>query len=201
MKLNFTYIVIAVLAAIILLQRACNHNVVTEGSVTTEYDTIWKVKHDTLIKEVPVIRIVHRDPPKGPEYTPGEHIDTCRARFNYLLKQHSLQRVYTDTIKLDTLGTITVIDTVWLNKLGKRTKIFNYKIPIVTKTITKPADPVRQVYIGGNLFGDDSQLQFITPGILYKTKKDHIYQVNIGVNFDGSITYGAGAYWKIKLKK
>ena len=201
MKINFTYIVIAVLAAIILLQRACNHNVVTEGSVVTEYDTIWKVTHDTLIKEVPVIRIVHRDPPKGPQYTPGEHIDTCRARFNHLLKQHTLQRVYTDTIKLDSLGTVTVIDTVWLNKLGKRTKIFNYKIPFVTKTITKPADPVRQVYIGGNLFGDDSQLQFITPGILYKTKKDHIYQVNIGVNFDGSITYGAGAYWKIKLKK
>lgn len=200
MKINFTYIVIAALAGIILLQRACNHNVVTEGSVTTEYDTIWKVTHDTLIKEVPVIRIVHRDPPKGPQYTPGEHIDTCRARFNYLLKQHTLQRVYTDTIKLDSLGTVTVIDTVWLNKLGKRTKIFNYKIPFVTKTITKPADPVRQVYIGGNLFGDDSQLQFITPGILYKTKKDHIYQVNIGVNFDGSITYGAGAYWKIKLK-
>lgn len=200
MKINFTYIVIAALAGIILLQRACTNKVVTEGSVTTEYDTIWKVTHDTLIKEVPVIRIVHRDPPKGPQYTPGEHIDTCRARFNYLLKQHTLQRVYTDTIKLDSLGTITVIDTVWLNKLGKRTKIFNYKIPFVTKTITKPADPVRQVYIGGNLFGDDSQLQFITPGILYKTKKDHIYQVNVGVNFDGSITYGAGAYWKIKLK-
>jgi len=200
MKINFTYIVIAALAGIILLQRACNNKVVTEPSVATKYDTIWKVTHDTLIKEVPVIRIVHRDPPKGPQYTPGEHIDTCKARFNYLLKQHTLQRVYTDTIKLDSLGTVTVIDTVWLNKLGKRTKIFNYKIPFVTKTITKPADPVRQVYIGGNLFGDDSQLQFITPGILYKTKKDHIYQVNVGVNFDGSITYGAGAYWKIKLK-
>jgi len=200
MKINFTYIVIAALAGIILLQRACNNKVVTEPSVATKYDTIWKVTHDTLIKEVPVIRIVHRDPPKGPQYTPGEHIDTCKARFNYLLKQHTLQRVYTDTIKLDSLGTVTVIDTVWLNKLGKRTKIFNYKIPFVTKTITKPADPVRQVYIGGNLFGDDSQLQFITPGILYKTKKDHIYQVNVGVNFDGSITYGVGAYWKIKLK-
>ena len=201
MKINFTYIVIAVLAVIILLQRSCNNNVVTEGSVTTKYDTIWKVKHDTIIKEVAVTHVGHKNPPKGPEYTPGENIDTCRARFNHLLKQHTLQRVYTDTIKLDTLGTITVIDTVWLNKLGKRTKIFNYKIPIVTKTITKPADPVRQLYIGGNMFGDKSQLQLITPGILYKTKKDHIYQANIGVNFDGSITYGLGAYWKIRLKK
>jgi hypothetical protein len=203
MKINFTYIVIAALAGIILLQRACNNKVVTEPSVATKYDTIWKVTHDTLIKEVPVIHIVHRDPPKGPQYTPGEHIDTCTARFNYLLKQHSAIRTYKDTIALDSLGTITVIDTVWLNKLKERTYIKNYKIPLVTKTTTiiKQPDPKRQFFIGGNLFGDTNKLQSISPGVIYKDKKDRVYQANIGVNFDGQIIYGVGTYWKLNFKK
>jgi hypothetical protein len=28
-----------------------------------------------------------------------------------------------------------------------------------------------------------------------------VYQVNVGINSDGTLTYGLGAYWKIKLRK
>ena len=56
------------------------------------------------------------------------------------------------------------------------------------------------MYIGGNVFGDKLNIQLVSPGILYKTKKDHIYQANVGINFDGTITYGVGIYYKIKLK-
>lgn len=202
MKFDLKYIVIAVLVIIILLQRGCDGKTISEPIVVTKYDTIWKETHDTITKEVEVVKIEYIKP-EGPQYTPGEHIDTCRARFNYLLKQHIARRTYTDTIKLDSLGTITVIDTVWLNKLKERTYIKNYKIPLVTKTITiiKQQDPKRQLYIGGNLFGDRTTLQSFTPGLIYKDRKDRVYQANVGVNFDGSLIFGAGAYWKINLNK
>jgi len=202
MKFDLKYIVIAVLVIIILLQRGCDGKTISEPTVITKYDTIWKKTHDTITKEVKVVKIQYVKP-EGPEYTPGEHIDTCRARFNYLLKQHIARRTYTDTIKLDSLGTITIIDTVWLNKLKTRTYINNYKIPLVTKTITiiKQEDPKRQLYIGGNLFGDKTTLQSFTPGVLYKDRKDRVYQANVGVNFDGSLIFGVGAYWKINLNK
>lgn len=202
-KINFTYIIIAVLVAIIFLQRSCSSVSTTEQpSVVTKYDTVWKETHDTITKEVEVVKIQHVKP-EGPEYTPGENIDTCRARFNYLLKQHTARRTYKDTIFLDSLGTITVIDTVWLNKLKERTYIKDYKIPFVTKTVTvtQQAEAKRQLYIGGNLFGDKTQLQYATPGILYKDKKDRVYQANLGFNFNGTLTYGIGAYWKINLNK
>jgi hypothetical protein len=203
MKFDYKYIVIIILAAIIILMRSCESTIVPkEPVVITKYDTIWKETHDTITKKVNVVKIKYVKP-EGPEYTPGENIDTCRARFNYLLKQHSARITYKDTIALDSLGTITVIDTVWLNKLKERTYIKNYKIPLVTKTTTiiKQQDPKRQLYIGGNLFGDKTQLQYATPGILYKDRKDRVYQVNVGVNSDGTLTYGLGAYWKIKLRK
>jgi hypothetical protein len=180
-KINFTYIIIAVLVVIIFLQRSCSSVSTTEEpTVITKYDTIWKKTHDTITKEVDVVKIQYVKP-EGPEYTPGEHIDTCRARFNYLLKQHSARRTYKDTIALDSLGTITVIDTVWLNKLGKRTYIKDYKIPLVTKTVTiiKAQQPKRQLYIGGNLFGDRRTLQSFTPGLIYKDRKDANHEENL----------------------
>lgn len=203
MKVDYKYIVIIVLVVIILLMRTCGSKFIPEEPIViTKYDTIWKKTHDTITKEVEVVKIKYVKP-EGPQYTPGENIDTCRARFNYLLKQHIARTTYKDTIFLDSLGTITVIDTVWLNKLKERTYIKNYKIPLVTKTITiiKQPDPKRQLYIGGNLFGDKTQLQLLTPGILYKDRKDRIYQANVGINFDGTLTYGVGTYWKINLNK
>ena len=203
MKFDYKYVVIVVLVAIIILMRSCESTFFPqEPVVITKYDTIWKETHDTITKEVEVVKIKYVKP-EGPQYTPGENIDTCRARFNYLLKQHIARRTYKDTIALDSLGTITVIDTVWLNKLGKRTYIKDYKIPLVTKTITiiKQPDPKRQLYIGGNLFGDKTNLQSFTPGVLYKDRKDRIYQANVGVNFDGTLIFGLGTYWKINLNK
>jgi hypothetical protein len=204
-KPYLTYILIGILILIIFLQRSCTGgNVVTaDPKVDIKYDTVYKHITDTIIKKVPVKSIVYVKP-DGPEYTSGENIDTCKSRFNHLLKQHIARRVYQDTLKLDSLGTIVVRDTVWLNKLyGKRAYIKNYKIPLVTKTvtITKEKEPVRQLYIGGNIFGDKNALQLVTPGVLYKTKKDQIYQANLGINFDGTFTYGVGAYWKISFKK
>jgi len=203
-KSFFNLIVIGILIAIIVLQRSCNSPIIIDNKpeVIIQIDTVYKNVIDTVIKKVPVKTFVYIKP-KGPQYTQSSDIDTCNARFGYLLKQHIARRVYQDTLKIDSLGTVTVIDTVWLNKLGKRTYTTNIKIPTVTKTvvITKEKDPVRQFYVGGNLFGNKNALQLLTPGILYKTKKDQIYQANIGINFDGTFTYGVGAYWKISFRK
>jgi hypothetical protein len=201
MKINFNYLVIGILVAIIFLQRSCNgEQVLSDPQPIITTDTIWKTTHDTVYKKVSVIKKEYIKL-KGEQYTSGETIDTCKTRFENLLKEHLVRTVYSDTLQLDSLGTIVVRDTVWLNKLyGKREYIKDYKIPFVTKTITKPTPPKRQMYIGGNLFGNANSMQSITPGLLYKNKKDQIYQVNVGINFDGTITYGLGAYWKIKLK-
>jgi hypothetical protein len=204
LKTHLTFIVIGILILIILLQRSCsgNSNVNTPPQVSVKIDTVYKHITDTVIKTVKLKSVVYVKP-EGRQYASGETLDTCKQRFQNLLKEHIAKKVYKDTLKLDSLGTITVIDTVWLNNLyGKRTYLQDIKIPTITKTITvtKTEEPKRQLYIGGNLFGDKTQLQLVTPGLLYKTRKDHIYQVNLGVNFNGSITYGLGLYYKIKLK-
>ena len=195
---KISYIVILVLVGIIILQRSCcgNKPVASETIVIT--DTIWKTKRDVITKSV---KVVEKEYVKDTSYVPGETLDECTSIFNELLEEHLTRTVYSDTLKLDSLGTIVVRDTVWKNKLyGKRQYITDYKIPHITTTIIQPQPPKRQLYLGGNLFGDKTQLQIVTPGVLYKTKKDHIYQLNVGITTDGNISYGIGSYWKIKLK-
>ena len=193
MKFDYKYIVIIILAIIIILMRSCESTVVPkEPIVITKYDTIWKKTIDTITKKVFVDKI---------EYVPFEKI--IFANVEECMKEYNRKTTYKDTIALDSLGTITVIDTVFQNSLKERTIFKNYKIPLVTKTITiiKQQDPKRQLYIGGNLFGDKRTLQSITPGLIYKDKKDRVYQANVGVNFDGTLIFGVGTYWKINLNK
>lgn len=184
------YIVIIALVVIIILMRSCN-NIDSKETTYVKTDTIWKETKDTITKNVKVISVKYI-PVKE---TIFKNIDTCN-------KEYNKQTIYRDTIKLDSIGDIKIIDTVFQNRLGKRTIFKDYKIPLVTKTITiiKAQQPNRQLYIGGNLFGDRRTLQMITPGLLYKDKKDRIYQLNVGVNFDGTFTYGVGTYFKIKIK-
>lgn len=203
MKLDYKYIIIIILVVIIILMRSCTPTFIpAKPTVITKYDTIWKETHDTITKTIKVvdIRYIH---PVGPEYTPSNDIDTCQKRFNNLFHKYIARRIYKDTIKLDSLGTITVIDSVWLNQLQKRTYIKDYKIPFITKTVTttQQAPPTRQLYVGGNLFGDKTQVQLFTPGLIYKDRKDRVYQLNAGLNFDGRMTFGFGTYWKINLNK
>lgn len=200
-KFDLKYIVIGILALIILFMRGCETPVIPqEPTVITKYDTIWKQTHDTIIKKVNVVTIRYTHP-KEPQFQPGDNIDTCKARFNKIAKEYTAEVIYCDTIKLDSIGTITVIDTVSYNKLKARKYIKNYQIPLITKTITiiKKPDPQKQFFIGGNLFGDKTSLQFLSPGVIYMDKKARVYQANIGVNFDGQIIYGAGTYWKLNF--
>lgn len=176
---------------IIILMRACDDSVISgKDTIYTKTDTIYKETRDTVTKKVNIVSVKYI---KEPVFT---SIDTCN-------KEYNRQTVYRDTIAIDSIGSITITDTVFQNKLGNRTIFKNYKIPLVTKTVTivKAQQPKRQLYIGGNLFGDRGQLQSAVAGLIYKDRKDRIYQINAGVNMDGRIILGAGAYWKIKLKK
>jgi hypothetical protein len=202
LKTSFNYIVIAALVLTILLQRQCAPGVAPqEPVIITKVDTIWKKIHDTVKKNVPIYVSIPTEP--GPEYIPSSNLDSLRKQYLLLRDKYLVKNVYVDTIKLDTFGIVQVVDTVQFNKLKTRVTVQDYKIPTIIKetTIIKKADPVRQLYVGSNLFGNQNSLQAITPGLIYKTKKDQIYQANVGVNFDGSITYGLGMYWKIKLRK
>lgn len=197
--------VIAVLVAIIFLQRACTPQVTPQVIPQVTYDTI--LKHDTSVV-VKKMKITSHDTtyiPEDPIYMLDTSCDLVKERFQKIVKLHTTKNMYVDTILIDTFGKVFIYDTVQFNRLGKRRIIKNYTIPIITKTIKVPAEPKRQVYIGGGLDGTyinkTPMINAAKVGLLFKNKKDQIYGATVGVSINGYLTYGLQSYWKIKLKK
>jgi len=176
-------------------------------------DTV-SVKVDTVYKEVKE---------EVPVYIPKwrtrveTETDTIEKLVNVdtaaILKDYYSKYKYTDTVKLtytDTLGVKKkfghgiITDVVSQNQIIQRGIVWDYKVPYITKTITLQSPPRRQLYIGaGVAFNKVNFVDNVSGGLIYKNKKDKIYQVSLGMsNQAGSPApfLGGGIYWKIKLK-
>jgi hypothetical protein len=128
-----------------------------------------------------------------------------------LLKDYYSKVLYKDTLVLpDSLGTVSVIDTISQNKILGRTFNANVKQRTIKETMIVKELPKTKVFYG--LEGGFNKADFVSSvgaGVLINTKKDKIYQLGVGVNnqtIDGtngsfSPYIRGGVYWKIKFKK
>jgi hypothetical protein len=130
-----------------------------------------------------------------------------------ILKIYYAKSTQKDILTLpNNIGTITLIDTISQNKVVGRSFESKVKKQIVKgDTLRIPESPKNLLYVGfeTNLDRPDliSNLGF---GLMFKTKTEKIYKLNVGVNnrVVGGTTTGAftpyiggGVYWKINLKK
>lgn len=209
-KQNLPYIVIIILMIIIFFQRTGCHYINDKPCII---DTTTIVKHDTTYVDV-------HDTVKGKTiHLPGKIDTTWRhdtlyeasADYDDLLKQYD--ELGDKYFKLNTFktrfpikkyGSITVYDSIVANTLVASVALDSLKIPEThdTFTITKTIhdEPTRQLYIGGSLFTSKlDPLSAAQMGVIYKDKRDQVF--TLGIMYDGSLSYGVGYYWKIKLKR
>lgn len=128
-----------------------------------------------------------------------------------LLKDYYSKVLYKDVLVLpDSLGTVAVTDTISQNRILGRTFNASVKQRIIKETTIVKEPAKNQVYYGLNAgFNKEDYVSAIGAGLMLKTKKDKIYNLNIGVNnrttdgTNGSFSpyVGFGTYWKIKLIK
>lgn len=168
-------------------------------TVIVEHTKIKYVKgkdiyHETIVEKEKRINV--------PVYTKG---DTVR-----IVESYNQKVLYKDKLVLnDNLGTIELTDTLYQNKILGRKWNAQIKERTITDTKIVKELPKNQVYVGVN--GALDKVNFgnsIGGGVLLKTKKDKIYQLNLGISNQQStggnnqiVPYiGGGVYWKIKLK-
>jgi hypothetical protein len=165
------------------------------------HDTTWKIHDSIVVKKVPVLKEVIVKVASRPEMLPDTNYATLKRQYMALLQLYLNKVVYSDTIKVGTYGYIAVLDTIAENKLAYRKTQENYKIPVVkeTKTITKYSPPVRNLFVGGGITTSNSLgIRGIEAGIIYKTKKDALFNAKASVDLNGSPLYGFGYYYKLK---
>ena len=206
--MNKVYLfIIGVLVVFVLLQ---NKGCVGGGDRSTSdtlvvHDTTWSV-HDSLIYSKPLpAKIIHDSLfiEGKTEYLADTNYAALKVQFDNLVKMYTALAIYVDSVKLDTLGYVSVTDSVRENKLIGRAWKYNYKVPFVTKTvtITNQAPSITQLYVGGGINTTQTLgLHSAEAGLILKTKKDKIYGLKAGSDINGNISYGFQTYWKIGKK-
>jgi hypothetical protein len=191
------FVVMILLFTVALQHKGCNAPQIKADTVTL-HDTAW-IHHDSLIiKKLKVKEIIHDTLPL--EYIADTNYPKLKAQYDALVFAHLAKNIYFDTLKIDTLGYVTVADTVHKNEMQNRAYKYNYKIPTitVTTTITKQAPPKGALFIGGGVTGNPNEVKSLFGGFLYKSKKDKVFGLNVGLTGNSKIVYGVQSYWKIK---
>lgn len=197
---------LVIIIAVLVLYTAFSkgggcHSEHRKSDTLIKHDTAWTV-HDSLIYSKPKPgKIIHDTIP--PQYLADTNYARLKIQYDSLLKEFFALKIYADTVRLDTLGYVSVIDSVQKNGLLGRSFHTNYKIPTVTitKEITHYDPPKAQLYIGGGLgFDQNFAPKGVNGGAILKTKKDHLIGFGVGTADGKSVNYNFSSYWKIKLK-
>ena len=184
---NIQTLLIVVLAVLLLLQRSCSSTPPVEPEVITEVVTKWDTVQVEKTEYVPKIIekvVVNIDTFSAP-------IDTVSV-----LKDYYAKYFYTDTIQIDTLGSIIINDTITRNLIAMRDVQSNIFIP--TTTITNTVYLYKREFYGGVSVGSNPQMiQNINGEFLYVNKKRNAYGFGVGLNPDFQPIYTVRMYWKI----
>ena len=184
---NIQTLLIVGLVVLLFLQRSCSSTPIPEPKVITETVTKWDtVKIDSLVyvpKWKTRIETIHDTVPSS--------IDTVT-----ILKEYYAKYFYSDTIQLDTLGSVVINDTVTRNLISFRDVQSNIFIP--TTTITNTIYLYKREFFGGVSVGATNQaVQNINGELLYVNKKRDAYGFGIGLNPDFQPIFTGRIYWKI----
>ena len=205
-KISILEILVVVLLIVILLQRcgggARDKDTIFESKIIR--DTSWVIK-DSIINTKPQIfkTETYTIPVDrwNTEYLPDTNYDKLIKQYEDLVRELLTKNISSDSIKIDSIGHVYIIDTVSKNMITGRSTRYNLKYPIITNTVIVPEKKKLQLYVGGGIQGQKTGIiNQINANLLLKTKKDHIYGGSFGVNLLGEFQFGVQSYWKIKLK-
>ena len=190
---NIQTLLVVVLAALLFFQRGCSSTPPVEPKVITEVVTKWdtvKVEQTEYVPQIIEKVVVNIDTFSTP-------IDTVSV-----LKDYYAKYFYTDTIQLDTLGSIIVNDTITRNLISFRDVQSNIFIP--TTTITNTTYLYKRelfwgVAVGGmiNPVQNESPINYVSGELMYVNKKRNVYGFGLGVDKDFFPIVSGRLYWKI----
>lgn len=198
---NIQNIIIVVLIVIIILMQQCSNSSFdfslfpkkdkpqVEGTVITKIETKWDTV--TLDSLVYVPKWNTKIEYQTEHDTILIDIDTIS-----ILRDYYSKYFYSDTIDLDSFGSIVINDTITKNSITTRKVKPSLYIPTTTITrdslITK-----RELYYGLGLATNKQQFSYVGGELLYRSRRKHIYGVGIGVNNELQPVFSGRIMWKI----
>jgi hypothetical protein len=211
--LNLKNIAIALLIVVVVFQQ-CGGNKKTTGEIVKVDGKKYElIKHEIDTFEIVKTKVVTK---KGEDIyhetiVEKEVIIPTIVDTAALLKDFFAKNIYKDTLNLpDSLGIVSLIDTITQNKIFGRTFNASVKQRTIKETTIVKELPKTKVFYGlEGGFNKADVVSHLGLGVLINTKQDKIFHLGIGAanrTTDGtsgalSPYIGGGVYWKIKFKK
>jgi hypothetical protein len=209
--LNFKNIAIAALIIFVLLEWFNPGGVMPGKKVFIAGKAYEVIKHEIDTIDIVKTKVVTKKGEDIYHETIKEVVIPTIVDTQALLHDYFAKNIYKDTLTLpDSLGTVSLIDTITQNKILGRTFNASVKQRTIKETTIVKELPKTKLFYG--LEGGFNKADFVSSvgaGVLINTKKDKIYQLGLGVTnqttdgTNGGFTpyVRGGVYWKLKLKK
>jgi hypothetical protein len=209
--LNFKNIAIVALILFVLLQWFNPGGVMPGKKVYIEGKAYEVIKHEIDTIDIVKTKVVTKKGEDIYHETIKEVTIPAIVDTQALLQDYFAKNIYKDTLQLpDSLGIVSLIDTITQNKILGRT--FNASVKqrtIKETTIVKELPKTKLFYGFEGGFNKADVVSHLGFGVLVNTKKDKMFHLGLGVanrTTDGtsgalSPYIGGGVYWKLKLKK
>lgn len=201
MKVNIALFVCCMIAIFYAYTKHMEAGEARPNDTLVVHDTAWQIHDSIIVRKVPKPYEVIVEIASKPEMLADTNYARLKEQYNALLQLYINKFAYNDTIRVGSYGYIALLDTVKENKIVYRRTRDNFDIPVVkeTKTITKYAPPTRNLFIGGGIVVNNTiGIRGAEAGMIFKTKKDQLYNVKASVDLDGKVMYGVGYYHKLK---
>ena len=177
-------IVIAILVIIVFLFLKDKSAYIGQPSVIVDTDTVYQQKTFTKFIKGKSIPFVVLDT----TYLIDQVHDTIT-----IVKDYNQVKVYSDTMRIDSLGYAYIQDTISQNKIQGRGFSANFNLPTITITKVIVPKPKNEVYLGvlGDLRAFDNKVG-LGLSLGYKTAKNGLFTINATTNH-----YSLGYYIKL----
>ena len=209
--LNLKNITITLLIVIVVFQQCGGDKTKTGEIVKVDGKKYELIKHEIDTFEIVKTKVVTK---KGEdiyhetikEVTIPAIVDTQALLHDYFAKN-----IYKDTLQLpDSLGIVSLIDTITQNKILGRTFNASVKQRVIKETTIVKELPKTKLFYGfEGGFNKADVVSHLGLGVLINTKQDKMFHLGVGVanrttdGTSGALApyIGGGVYWKLKLKK
>jgi hypothetical protein len=172
------------LVIIVFLFLKDKSDYIGQPSVIVDTDTVYQQKTFTKFIKGKSIPFVVLDT----TYLIDQVHDTIT-----IVKDYNQVKVYSDTMRIDSLGYAYIQDTISQNKIQGRGFSANFNLPTITITKVIVPKPKSEVYLGvlGDLRAFDNKVG-LGLGLGYKTAKNGLFTINATTNH-----YSLGYYIKL----
>jgi len=209
--LNLKNIAIALLIVIVVFQQCGGDKTKTGEIIKVDGKKYELIKHEIDTVEVVKTKVVTKKGEDIYHETIKEVTIPAIVDTQALLQDYFAKNIYKDTLQLpDSLGIVSLIDTITQNKILGRTFNASVKQRVIKETTVVKELPKTKLFYGfEGGFNKADVVSHLGFGVLVNTKKDKMFHLGLGVanrTTDGtsgalSPYIGGGVYWKLKLKK